>query len=293
MTKVVDEKREVKSVEKNDSSEYVTLNLKGLSLPWAILLSVAIFTAGIGSALYFGLKARPVTPTGAGVTPTPTVQTFAANEFAEVSIPFKGGPTLGDNSAKVVVLEFSDLVCPYCKKFHDESFATINKDYIETGKVKFVYKHYPLAFHNPAATISAQAAYCVETLYSAEKMYSFNNLFFAKSSTITQNAYDDNNQPVVNIKDKQFYALFGELGVDSNKIKNCIKTTEAVNRVKDDSAELSTFEQDIVQKGVTQGLGTPTFVIGVVKDGVLQGRLVEGAYPIVAFKNIIEEQLGK
>lgn len=293
MAKVVDEKRDSKSVEKNESSEYVTLNFKGLTLPWAILLSVIIFTAGIGSALYFGLKARPVEQVGTGATPTPTVQTFAASEFAEVSIPYTGGPTLGDENAKVVVLEFSDLVCPYCKKFHDETFATINKDYIESGKIKFVYKHYPLAFHNPAATISAQAAYCVESLYSDEKMYSFNNLFFSKSSTVTQNAYDENNQPVVNIKDKQFYALFNEIGVDANKIKNCVKSSESMARVNSDSAELSAFEQDIVQKGITQGLGTPTFIIGVVKDGVLQGRVVEGAYPVVAFKNIIEEQLKK
>jgi protein-disulfide isomerase len=283
MAKTVTEttQKVVDSVEKkkDNSQEYITLNFKGLTLPWAILLGVVIFTAGMGSALYFGLKARPVTPVaGTTGTPTPTEQTFAASEFPEVSIPYVKGPTKGDANAKVVILEFSDLVCPYCKKFHDEAYKSILTDYIQTGKANLLYKHYPLAFHNPAATLAAKASFCIDKDYGDEAMFKFNDLFFARSSSITQNAYE----------------LIGSIsGVDSNKIKACMKTDEATKQLASDEAELTNFQADIVAKGLSQGLGTPSFIIGTVKDGVLSGRLVEGAYPIIAFKNVIEEQLKK
>lgn len=282
---IIDEK-------KTSTNEYVTLSFKGLTLPWAILLGVMIFTAGIGSAVYFGLKARPAGTTNTGVTPT-SAPTYAASEFAEVSIPFTGGPTAGKESADVVIIEFSDLVCPYCKKFHDDSYGAIYDKYIKTGKARLVYKHYPLSFHNPAATLAAKAGFCIETQYGDDKMFEFNDAFFANSNTVTQNAYDDNNNPLINIKDAAFDAMLAKIGIDSGKIRNCMNTAAASARITSDENELTAFQDDIVEKGLSQGLGTPSFVIGVVKNGVLTGRLIEGAYPIAAFQNIIEEQLKK
>ncbi|MCC7304465.1 thioredoxin domain-containing protein [bacterium] len=286
------QKTPVKSVSKiTPESEYVTLSMKGLSLPWAILLGVFIFTAGIGSAIYFGLKARPVTTT---TTDTNAAPTYAANEFAEVSIPYVAGPLQGDKNAKVVILEFSDLVCPYCQKFHNESYQDILQNYINTGKAALLYKHYPLSFHNPAATIAAKASYCIESLYGDEKMFEFNDAFFLNSGTMTQNAYDKSNNPVINLKDKEFYALIGKIsGVDSGKVKTCMNSQAALDRLASDEKELTDFQTDITSKGLSQGLGTPSFVIGTVKDGVLTGRLIEGAYPMIAFTNVIEEQLKK
>jgi protein-disulfide isomerase len=299
MAKTAKEKRvsEMKVVdvprERANDSEYVTLSFKGLSLPWAILLGVIIFTGGMGSALYFGLRARPVTTVSATPTPTENQDPTALENFPEVTLPFVQGSTLGDKNAKVVILEFSDLVCPYCKKFHDESFGTINDSYVKTNKAAFVYKHYPLPFHNPAATIAAKAAYCMEKLYGEAKMFEFNDIFFSKTNTLTQNGYDKQNNPVVNIVDKTFYGLFAGLGADSSKIKTCMNSAEATARLVADAEELSKFQADLVAKNISQGLGTPSFVVGIVKDGVLSGRLIEGAYPIGAFQNVIEEQLKK
>ncbi|PJA14474.1 hypothetical protein CO112_00270 [Candidatus Dojkabacteria bacterium CG_4_9_14_3_um_filter_150_Dojkabacteria_WS6_41_13] len=284
----------VKTKKVDAQSEYISLDFKGLSLPWAILLGVMMFTAGIGSALYFGLKARPVAPTDgtATITPTPT-KTFAATEFPEVSLAYVEGPQIGDEKAKVVILEFSDLVCPYCKQFHDVSYGTVNDQYIKKGKARLMYKFYPLSFHNPAATLASKAAYCVETLYSDAKMFEFVDLFFKNSNAVVQNAYDSQNNPLINIKDKEFFALFSKISVDSGKIKTCMSSAEATARITSDGAELTKFQDDVVAKGLADGLGTPTFVIGVVKNGVLTGRFINGAYPVVAFQNVIEEQLKK
>lgn len=283
--KITDENKSV-------ANEYVTLNFKGLTLPWAILLGVMIFTAGIGSAMYFGLKARPAVTTDTGVTPT-SAPTYAASEFPEVTIPFTGGPTAGKESANVVILEFSDLVCPYCKKFHDDTYGTINDKYIKTGKARLVYKHYPLSFHNPAATLAAKAAYCIEVQQGNEKMFEFIDAFFANSNSVTQNAYDDKNNPLINIKDAAFNSMLTKMGADATKVRNCMNTAAAAERVTSDGKELTTFQDDLIKKQLSQGLGTPSFVIGVVKNGVLTGRLIEGAYPMVAFQNVIEEQLKK
>lgn len=66
---------------------------------------------------------------------------------------------LGDANAPVTMVEYSDFQCPYCRAFYNEAYQEIKKAYVDTGKVKIVYRHYPLDFH-PMAPKSAQAAEC-------------------------------------------------------------------------------------------------------------------------------------
>lgn len=68
-------------------------------------------------------------------------------------------PVLGNANAPITIIEFSDYECPFCKRFYDQTFGQIKKDYIDTGKVKFIYRDYPLSFH-PGAEPAAQAANC-------------------------------------------------------------------------------------------------------------------------------------
>ena len=58
---------------------------------------------------------------------------------------------LGDSNAKVTVIEFSDYQCPFCKKFYEETLPQLKKDYINTGKVKLIYRDYPLSSIHPKA----------------------------------------------------------------------------------------------------------------------------------------------
>lgn len=68
-------------------------------------------------------------------------------------------PPLGSKDARVTLIEFSDFECPYCRSFYKDTVLQIRKDYIETGKVKMLYRHYPLPFH-PNATPFAIASEC-------------------------------------------------------------------------------------------------------------------------------------
>lgn len=68
-------------------------------------------------------------------------------------------PALGNKDAKITIVEFADLECPFCKRYFTETFSQLKKDYIDTGKVAYYYRHFPLDFH-PLARPFAQASEC-------------------------------------------------------------------------------------------------------------------------------------
>lgn len=76
-----------------------------------------------------------------------------------VNVSADDDAVLGNPNAPVTVIEFSDYECPFCKRFYDQTLGQIKKEYIDTGKVKFIYRDYPLSFH-PGAEPAAQAANC-------------------------------------------------------------------------------------------------------------------------------------
>lgn len=86
----------------------------------------------------------------AGTSPASSVKT---------SVDIGHLPALGDKNAKVTIIDFSDFECPFCRRFFEETFSKIKKDYIDTGKAVFYYRHFPLAFH-PLAQPFAQASEC-------------------------------------------------------------------------------------------------------------------------------------
>lgn len=76
----------------------------------------------------------------------------------------------GDPAAPITVVEFSDFQCPFCKKFFEEAFPDIEKNYIKTGKVKFVYRDFPLDGHKQAV-LAAQAAECAKEQKKFREMH--------------------------------------------------------------------------------------------------------------------------
>ena len=69
-------------------------------------------------------------------------------------------PTLGSTSAKVTIVEFGDFQCPFCKNFFQNTFSQIKTKYIDTGKVKYVFRHFPLTQIHVNAQIASVAAEC-------------------------------------------------------------------------------------------------------------------------------------
>ena len=71
-----------------------------------------------------------------------------------------GSPVLGESNAPITILEWGDYQCTYCYKFHQNTLSVIEEDFIKTGKVKLVFKDFPL--NGPDSLLAAQAAYCAE-----------------------------------------------------------------------------------------------------------------------------------
>jgi len=71
-----------------------------------------------------------------------------------------GSPILGSSDASITVLEWGDYQCTYCYKFHQNTLDTINDEFIKTGKVKLVFKDFPL--NGPDSLLAAEASYCAE-----------------------------------------------------------------------------------------------------------------------------------
>ncbi len=85
-------------------------------------------------------------------------------------------PVLGDANAPVTIVEFSDLECPFCKQFVDGAYPQIKSEYIDTGKVKLYFRHYPLPFH-PMAKPFALAVECAN---DQGKLWEMHDLIFSK-----------------------------------------------------------------------------------------------------------------
>ena len=77
---------------------------------------------------------------------------------------------LGNDSAPVVIVEFGDFQCPFTRKWWTESFERLEEDYIQTGKVQFVYRDYPLVIH-PSGQLSAEAVECAREQGRWREMY--------------------------------------------------------------------------------------------------------------------------
>lgn len=183
----------------------------------------------------------------------------AAPDPEQVKKDLKMGhfPVQGDNNAKVTIVEFSDFECPFCGRFYTDTLPQLKKDYIDTGKVKLYYRHYPLPFH-PKAVPLALAAECANDQDAFWKMH--DKIF-------------DNNATVATMTDDQIKQWGVDLGLDATTFNNCYDNKTHQKNIDDDNAA-----------GVAVGVsGTPTFYIN--------GKQLVGAQPFAAFKAIIDEEL--
>ncbi len=160
----------------------------------------------------------------------------------------------GEEDAPVTIVEFSDYECPFCVRFYSNTFNQLKTKYIDTGKVKFVYRDFPLSFHQNAQK-AAEAAECAG---EQDKYYEMHNKLFEDGVAGGVTAFKG-------------YAQ--EIGLDTSKFNSCLDSGKMASEVKKD------FD-DGAQFGVS---GTPAFFIN--------GKLLTGAQPIQAFEQMIEQEL--
>jgi protein-disulfide isomerase len=206
--------------------------------------TVPVFISGNGKFLVLGTEIYDTT-----VDPQ--------KEIME-KISIKDVPTKGTDNAKVVIVEYSDFQCPFCKRGKD-MLPQILKDY--KGKVKIAYKQLPLKNHNWAmpAAIASVCAY----QQGNDKFWALHDKLFDSQKDIT----------LENSKEK-FNQYAKEVGLDTKKFDACLNSKEA-------AAVVDTQMKEAVEIGVQS---TPTFVVN--------GMIVPGANP-EGLKSAIEIQLSE
>lgn len=227
------------------------------------------------------LKPTPTfIPTATPITSKPTTTSTTAPNFTPTSTPKPTEtpsptsaptysvdtghlPTLGNNDAKVTIVEFSDFQCPYCQSFQNSTFGQIKNTYIDTGKVKFAYRHFPLSKHANAQK-AAEASECAN---DQGKFWDYHDKLFATQSDWEGKNNDDAIQA--------FTDLANQIGIDGSIFNSCVISVKHTGDVNADSSAGQSI-------GVS---GTPSFFIN--------GQIVSGAQPFDTFKTIIDQELAK
>ena|SRR3989344_6081692 len=164
----------------------------------------------------------------------------------------------GNKNAKITIVEFSDFQCPFCRSFWSGALPEIKKDYIDTGKARFVYKHYPLDFHSGARP-AAEASECAA---EQEKFWEFHDKVFEEQAKLGQGTIQFGKPEIIK--------WIGALGLNMDQFNDCFNSGKYAQRVSDDMAQ-----------GTKAGVGgTPTTFIN--------GQKIVGAQPFANFKTVID-----
>ncbi len=226
----------------------VSIGLLGLIIGYGLSTSFAGDTS-------FGGPAAPSAPSAPSAIVDDTVPAGDPADADDDAVK-------GDENATITLIEFTDYECPFCARHYEQTLPSIIKDYVDTGKVKYVVRDYPLSFH-PSAQKAAEASECAG---EQDKFWEMHDKLFE-----TQGAWGAD--AVASFKK---YAT--ELGLNASAFNTCLDTGAMAPEIAADLAA-----------GSAAGIsGTPGFWI-VSDDGA--SKSISGAYPYATFQAAFDEML--
>lgn len=194
------------------------------------------------------------------VTPpqSPPVQQVAVDVRLDAD-----SPVMGDPAAAVAIVEFSDFQCPYCRRYQTQIYPQIKSRYIDSGKLRYIYRDFPLGFH-PEARSASVAAKCAAR---QGKFSEFKEALFLNQRQLNSELYTE---------------LAATVGLDGARYQRCLQDTMLQQQVDGD-----------LQYGKSIGVnGTPTFFIGRVEGNTLvNSRRITGSQPLTSFTAAIDALL--
>lgn len=98
-----------------------------------------------------------------------------------IKISLDDDPVIGNKDAGIAIVEVSDFECPFCQRFYNDSYKKIKEKYIDTGKMKLVFRDFPIPGHNPVATEAHVAANCAREQGGDEAYYKFHDAYFTST----------------------------------------------------------------------------------------------------------------
>ncbi len=241
-------------MEKNNTEQYY----KEESIPSnkKYIVPVAIIIAGIlmAGALYFNSKSQEI-----------KVDSTSDSEVS-VGVPAisENDHILGNPNAKILIVEYSDLECPFCKKFHDTMHQIIN-EYGANSDVAWVYRHFPITNLHSKAVKEAEASECAAELGGNQGFWNYVDRLY--EITPSNNNLDLN----------QLSVIAEDVGIDPMALQACVDSGKYADKIQ------AQFDEAIA----SGARGTPYNVIFV--NG--EQAPIEGAQPIEVMRKVIETLL--
>ncbi|MDP3973290.1 MAG: DsbA family protein [Candidatus Daviesbacteria bacterium] len=240
-----------------------------LTTPVAILISS--FVISIAILLHGGIIKVGNLTTGSATQPTaaqPTQPTQPEQpqlgSAGDVEKLRDNDHVKGERSARILLIEYSDLECPFCKRFHPTAQQALDQ---YNGQVAWVYRHFPLDQLHPKADKEAEAVECANELGG-------NDGFWALTDKIYEVTPSNNG---LNLDDLPKLAT--EVGLDQTKFKTCL-----------DSGKYAQYVEDDYQSGIKAGVnGTPGNILLDTKSGKTVS--VPGAVPFEQLKSAVDSLL--
>jgi protein-disulfide isomerase len=187
--------------------------------------------------------------------------------FNATEIDLSGAPMLGKNDAPLTLVEFTDYQCPFCSRHYRDTFPKIVEEYVDTGKVRYILREFPLVSIHSAAAKASEAALCAG---EQGKYWDMHKKIFENPRQIQPDDLKANGESI---------------GLDAGKLAECLDGGKFAERVKNDMSEGQKF-------GVR---GTPSFFLGKTGEDSSKFTATErlvGAQPYDKFKAAIDELLG-
>lgn len=170
-------------------------------------------------------------------------------------------PVAGNESSFVVMIEYSDYQCEYCRHYFEDIFPKIKKDYIDTGKIKYIYKDFPLQIHEN----SEEAAFSADCAGEQGEYWGMHDLLFEN-----QEEWAGQEDPI-----PYFTNYINKLGLNEEEFLSCINSNKYIREVMEDIEEGERLDTK----------GTPTFYINNIK--------ISGIYQYKIFKDTIDKELSE
>jgi protein-disulfide isomerase len=187
-------------------------------------------------------------------------------DVPNVVLPIAGYPSRGSQSARLVLIEFTDYQCPFCGRHFQQTSPQIDRDYVNTGRVRHVLRDFPLESIHKDAFKAAEAAHCAGDQGQYWQMH--DRLFNSQNALAADH----------------LASHAGALGLDVPNFKQCLDSNKYAGKIRQDLA-------DAHKVGVQ---ATPSFLLGVAEPGgssVKVVRAIAGAHPFPVFKEAIDSLL--
>lgn len=225
-------------------------------------IAAGVIVASIAAALAMSSNAAPATTTD----DKPAATTSAEQITSQLLSPsIASAPALGSDGAKVTIVEFGDYQCTWCYRWHEGTKDTLVADYVDTGKVRFLFKDFPINdLSDRASSLAAEASYCAA---DQGKYWEYHDEVYSN--------WEGENTGWVTRASLELFAR--DAGVsDLSAFSDCL-----------DSAEYAAVVRGNYNLARSIGLDvTPSFII--LTEGETP-KLLRGAHPYSTFERLIDE----